>query len=142
MPRQSRRKDHTWARPVSSAAPAACTIRNVTRHQALSLAAHAALATVNSARPPGYRDAFARRVGITEAVTATRLKHLCTEGLLCRQPYREPGQRNPLGDHLTEMGRDLVPALLALLQWGDRYLSGRAWASPPSGAPAAEPARG
>jgi DNA-binding HxlR family transcriptional regulator len=71
-------------------------------------------------------DDFVRRVGITEAVTATRLKHLCNAGLLRREPYREPGQRTRYQYHLTEMGRDLVPALLALLQWGDTYLSGPA----------------
>jgi DNA-binding HxlR family transcriptional regulator len=71
-------------------------------------------------------DDFARRVGITEAVTATRLKQLCTAGLLRREPYREPGQRTRFDYHLTAMGRDLVPALLALIQWGDQYLSGPA----------------
>jgi len=76
-------------------------------------------------------DDFARRVGITEAVTATRLKQLCTAGLLRREPYREPGQRTRFDYQLTEMGRDLVPALLALMQWGDQYLSG------PSGPPLA-----
>jgi DNA-binding HxlR family transcriptional regulator len=69
-------------------------------------------------------DEFARRVGITDAVTATRLKHLCTAGLLRREPYQEPGQRTRDEYHLTAMGRDLVPALLALMQWGDQYLSG------------------
>jgi DNA-binding HxlR family transcriptional regulator len=69
-------------------------------------------------------DDFARRVAITEAVTATRLKQLCSAGLLRREPYREPGQRTRFEYHLTEMGRDLLPALLALMQWGDQYLSG------------------
>jgi DNA-binding HxlR family transcriptional regulator len=71
-------------------------------------------------------DEFARRVGITDAVTATRLKHLSTAGLLRREPYREPGQRTRYEYHLTAMGRDLLPALLALMQWGDQYLSGPA----------------
>jgi DNA-binding HxlR family transcriptional regulator len=71
-------------------------------------------------------DEFTRRVAITDAVTATRLKHLCTAGLLRREPYQEPGQRTRYEYHLTEMGRDLVPALLALMQWGDQYLSGPA----------------
>src|SRR4051812_21573898 len=71
-------------------------------------------------------DDFARRVGVTEAVAAARLKHLCSAGLLEREPYREPGQRTRFEYRLTEMGRDLVPALLALMQWGDQYLSGSA----------------
>jgi DNA-binding HxlR family transcriptional regulator len=68
-------------------------------------------------------DDFARRVGITEAVAATRLKELVAAGLLGRQPYREPGQRTRHEYRLTEMGRDLMPAALALMQWGDRYLT-------------------
>ena len=76
-------------------------------------------------------DDFARRVGITEAVAATRLKELVAAGLLIRQPYREPGQRTRYEYRLTEMGRDLALAALALMQWGDRYLSA------PSGPPVA-----
>jgi DNA-binding HxlR family transcriptional regulator len=67
-------------------------------------------------------DEFARRVGITEAVTATRLKHLCSAGLLRREPYREPGQRQRHEYRLTRKGIDLYPTLVALMEWGDRYL--------------------
>lgn len=69
-------------------------------------------------------DDFARRVGITEAVAAARLHELVDAGLLERQPYREPGQRTRHEYVLTDMGRDLLPVALALMQWGDRYLSG------------------
>jgi DNA-binding HxlR family transcriptional regulator len=69
-------------------------------------------------------DQFARRVGITEAVAAARLKDLVAAGLLSRQPYREPGSRTRDEYVLTDMGRDLMPALFALMQWGDRYLQG------------------
>jgi DNA-binding HxlR family transcriptional regulator len=69
-------------------------------------------------------DDFARRVGITPAVAATRLRELVATGLLRRRPYREPGQRTRDEYVLTDMGRDLLPAALALMQWGDRYLSG------------------
>jgi DNA-binding HxlR family transcriptional regulator len=73
-------------------------------------------------------DDFAERVGITEAVTATRLRELTEAGVLERQPYREPGQRTRHEYRLTRMGRDLAPVILALYQWGGRYLS-------PDGAP-------
>jgi DNA-binding HxlR family transcriptional regulator len=69
-------------------------------------------------------DEFARRVGITEAVTAARLRELTEAGLLRREPYREPGQRTRSEYHLTQMGQDLIPAMLALMVWGDRYLAG------------------
>jgi DNA-binding HxlR family transcriptional regulator len=62
-------------------------------------------------------------VGIAEAVAAKRLRELVDAGLLERQPYREPGQRTRHEYRLTAKGRDLVPAALALMQWGDRYLS-------------------
>jgi DNA-binding HxlR family transcriptional regulator len=69
-------------------------------------------------------DDFAARVGITEAVAASRLRELVEAGLLQRQPYRVPGQRTRHEYVLTDMGRDLAPATLALMQWGDRYLTG------------------
>src|SRR3954468_4600253 len=68
-------------------------------------------------------DDFAGRVGITEAVAAKRLRELVDAGLLERTPYQEPGQRTRHEYRLTEMGRDLIPATLALMQWGDRYLA-------------------
>ncbi|MFE3292628.1 winged helix-turn-helix transcriptional regulator [Rhodococcus sp. NPDC059234] len=69
-------------------------------------------------------DDFARRVGITEAVAASRLRELTAEGLFERTPYKEPGQRTRYEYVLTEKGRDLLPAVLALMQWGDKYLQG------------------
>ena len=38
-------------------------------------------------------DDFAGRAGISEPVTATRLRDLVDQGLLRREPYRDPGQR-------------------------------------------------
>src|SRR5215218_9345385 len=69
-------------------------------------------------------DDFAARVGITEAAAAKRLRELVDAGLLERTPYREPGQRTRHEYRLTGMGRDLLPAALALMQWGDGYLAG------------------
>jgi DNA-binding HxlR family transcriptional regulator len=67
-------------------------------------------------------EEFADRAGISEPVAAARLRGLVTHGLLERVPYREPGQRTRDGYRLTEMGQDLLPALVALMQWGDRWL--------------------
>jgi DNA-binding HxlR family transcriptional regulator len=69
-------------------------------------------------------DEFTRRVGITEASAAARLKELTEHGLLERRPYQEPGQRTRHEYLLTEMGRDLMPAALALMAWGDKHLTG------------------
>src|SRR5690349_20475246 len=70
-------------------------------------------------------DDFAERVGISEPVTAARLKELVENGLLEREDYREPGQRTRQRYRLTAMGADLVPTLVALMQWGDRWLDDR-----------------
>ena len=66
-------------------------------------------------------DELTARVGISEPVAAARLKELVTDGLLIREPYREPGQRTRQAYRLTEKGAALLPALVALLQWGDRW---------------------
>ena len=68
-------------------------------------------------------DDFARRVGVTESVAAARLRELVAHGLLERHPYREPGQRTRHEYRLTAKGRDLLPVVLALMTWGDRYLA-------------------
>ena len=70
-------------------------------------------------------DDFAERVGISEPVTAARLRELVEQGLLEREDYREPGQRTRQRYRLTEKGADLFPALVALMQWGDRWLDDR-----------------
>jgi DNA-binding HxlR family transcriptional regulator len=70
-------------------------------------------------------DDFAQRVGISEPVTAARLKELVENGLLEREEYREPGQRTRQRYRLTEKGADLFPALVALMQWGNRWLDDR-----------------
>ncbi|WP_375490953.1 winged helix-turn-helix transcriptional regulator [uncultured Jatrophihabitans sp.] len=69
-------------------------------------------------------DDFADRVGITQAVAAARLRELTDAGLLRREPYQDPGQRTRFEYRLTEMGRDLAPAVLGLFDWGSKYLFG------------------
>ncbi len=66
-------------------------------------------------------DELTARVGISEPVAAARLKELVAAGLLAREPYREPGQRTRHAYRLTEKGSELLPVLVALLQWGDRW---------------------
>ncbi|WP_329087887.1 MULTISPECIES: winged helix-turn-helix transcriptional regulator [unclassified Streptosporangium] len=61
--------------------------------------------------------------GAPRQVLSARLTRLVEEGLLRKVPYREPGQRQRDEYRLTQMGLDLYPTLVALMQWGDRYLS-------------------
>lgn len=63
-------------------------------------------------------DQLWRRVGVTEAVAAQRLRELVAACVLQKQPYREPGQRTRFEYALTPAGHELMPVILALLQWG------------------------
>jgi DNA-binding HxlR family transcriptional regulator len=67
---------------------------------------------------------FAERVGISEPVAASRLRELVRDGLLEREDYQEPGERTRQSYHLTPKGAELFPVLVALMQWGDRWLQG------------------
>jgi DNA-binding HxlR family transcriptional regulator len=67
-------------------------------------------------------DDFVRRTKSSDAIVASRLKQLVEAGLLSRQAYREPGQRSRDEYLLTDKGRDLLPAIFALMQWGNKYL--------------------
>jgi DNA-binding HxlR family transcriptional regulator len=58
-------------------------------------------------------------LGISANVLADRLEALVAEGILDTHVYQERPQRSEY--RLTEKGTDLIPALLALMQWGDRW---------------------
>jgi DNA-binding HxlR family transcriptional regulator len=60
---------------------------------------------------------------IPRQVLANRLATLVDQGVLRRVPYREPGARARHEYRLTEKGFDLYPVLVALREWGDRYLA-------------------
>ena len=64
-------------------------------------------------------DDFTRRTRSTEAIVAMRLKQLTDLGLFTKQPYREPGKRTRDEYLLTAKGRGLLPAVFALMQWGN-----------------------
>lgn len=65
-------------------------------------------------------DEFLRRTGCSSAILSSRLKALVTYGILRRVPYQEPGDRVRDAYRLTRAGVDLLPAIVALMQWGDR----------------------
>lgn len=66
---------------------------------------------------------FQSSLGIARNLLAARLNTLVQEGVLERVPYREPGARARQEYRLTDRGQELFPALVALLQWGDRHLA-------------------
>jgi DNA-binding HxlR family transcriptional regulator len=61
-------------------------------------------------------------LGIARNVLSARLQRLVNEDILERRAYSESPPRYEY--FLTEKGLDLWPALIALLNWGDRYSSG------------------
>jgi DNA-binding HxlR family transcriptional regulator len=71
-------------------------------------------------------DDFQTNIGVARNVLAARLRTLVDHGLLETRPYKEEGARERLEYRLTPKGLDLFPALVALMQWGDRYAADRA----------------
>lgn len=69
-------------------------------------------------------DAMRGDLGIPRSVLAERLSKLVAEGILEQRPYQEPGQRQRNGYVLTEKGRALTPALVALREWSEAHLPG------------------
>jgi DNA-binding HxlR family transcriptional regulator len=65
-------------------------------------------------------DEFRDSLGIASNVLTDRLNRLVETGVLERVPYSERPERFEY--RLTEKGAELRIALLALMQWGDRYL--------------------
>lgn len=63
------------------------------------------------------------RTGIPRQVLSNRLSSLVERGILRKVPYREPGARARSEYRLTEMGLDMWPLLVAVREWGDRYLA-------------------
>jgi DNA-binding HxlR family transcriptional regulator len=66
-------------------------------------------------------EAIGAATGAPRAVLAERLRALVQAGVLVRREYRDAGVRTRHEYRLTEAGRALQPALIALMQWGDRY---------------------
>jgi DNA-binding HxlR family transcriptional regulator len=64
-----------------------------------------------------------RILGAPRAVLTDRLATLVEAGILARVPYRAEGERQRHEYRLTQKGLDLYPALVALMEWGNRYLS-------------------
>src|SRR5882724_8103323 len=72
-------------------------------------------------------DDFARALGCGRGVLSARLKTLTEANVLEGRAYKEPDQRARTEYRLTDKGRDLFPAILALSQWSER------WTPPPDG---------
>lgn len=67
-------------------------------------------------------DEIQESLGVATNVLSQRLATLVEEGILERRRYSEHPERFEY--RLTEKGRELVPVLLALLRWGDKWTAG------------------
>jgi DNA-binding HxlR family transcriptional regulator len=68
-----------------------------------------------------FRD-FQFNLGIARNILSARLKKLVARGILERVSGADGGRR--LEYRLTDKGRDFFPVLMALMQWGDRWVAG------------------
>jgi DNA-binding HxlR family transcriptional regulator len=65
---------------------------------------------------------FARNLSIPRPTLSARLKTLVDAGLLDRVPYATDPERHEY--RLTQAGRELFPAIVVMMRWGDKYLAG------------------
>jgi DNA-binding HxlR family transcriptional regulator len=61
---------------------------------------------------------FQKSLGIAKNILAARLERLAANGIL----ERGGSEKRPVYQ-LTDRGRALLPAMVALMQWGDRWVS-------------------
>lgn len=64
-------------------------------------------------------EEFSSELGIARNILSNRLARLVEHGVLKRTPSQE--DRRKIEYRLTAKGCDLLPAMLALRQWGEKY---------------------
>ena len=67
-------------------------------------------------------EEFQATLGIARNILSNRLGRLVEHGILRRDP--DPSDRRRVAYRLTEKGRELLPVLISLRQWGERWVSG------------------
>ncbi|MFJ6405694.1 winged helix-turn-helix transcriptional regulator [Streptomyces hydrogenans] len=67
-------------------------------------------------------DALQEELGISRKVLTERLAHLVETGVLEKVPYQDRPVRHEY--RLTESGRGLLPVLLSMQDWADRWVFG------------------
>ena len=64
-------------------------------------------------------EEFSGQLGIARNILSNRLARLVDHGVLARTPCQQ--DRRKVEYRMTEKGSDLLPAMLALRQWGEKY---------------------
>jgi DNA-binding HxlR family transcriptional regulator len=67
-------------------------------------------------------EEFQSTLGIARNILSNRLARLVENDILKREP--DPADRRRVAYRLTNKGRELLPVLIALRQWGERWVSG------------------
>jgi DNA-binding HxlR family transcriptional regulator len=70
-----------------------------------------------------------RNLGIARNVLSIRLQTLVGAGILERVLYQREPERYEY--RLSDAGKDLYPAIVTLMRWGDRHLQGEDEGGPP-----------
>lgn len=65
-------------------------------------------------------EEFQSTLGIARNILSNRLARMVAAGILARDP--DPSDRRKISYHLTEKGRDLLPVLLSMRQWGEKWV--------------------
>ena len=93
-------------------------------HQALTVIGDRWTLCVLSEAFSGVRrfDEMKEHLGIASNILSNRLARLVRHNIIEQVPYKEEGRRTRNEYQLTRKGLDLLPALVALIQWGDRYM--------------------
>ncbi|MGA2455315.1 MAG: helix-turn-helix domain-containing protein [Solirubrobacteraceae bacterium] len=65
---------------------------------------------------------MARDLGVSRTILSRQLRTLVEHGVLERRQYRSAPDRFEYV--LSDAGRELYPAVVALMQWGDRHMTG------------------
>jgi len=67
-------------------------------------------------------EEFQSTLGIARNILSNRLGRLVEHEILRREP--DPADRRKIAYRLTEKGRALLPVLITLRQWGEKWISG------------------
>ncbi|PSJ41708.1 winged helix-turn-helix transcriptional regulator [Allosphingosinicella deserti] len=66
-------------------------------------------------------EEFQSTLGIARNILSNRLGRLVEHGILRREP--DPTDRRRVAYRLTDKGQELMPVLIALRQWGERWVA-------------------
>ncbi len=67
-------------------------------------------------------SAFQKSIGVSKGVLSRRLEHLVASGILAKAPVGLGASHSEYS--LTPKGKALLPAMLALAQWSDKWVFG------------------